>query len=239
MKIAKTSAIAGQRLLAAGQQVDRRVLLAGRLRHHLHAGVEDLVARHHQLRVAAAEQAREHAAELLVDQVEGLHQQVARLEVDLVDRAFERGDRLVQVGVLRVEEGLALARGAELVERREVDGAERVDVAADAVDLALQAVELDAVLLDALASASRSTSAATSCSMYCAPPSCAACSSSCSLVIVSRSGCRLRSNSMRCSSARRSCAERSSYSLRATFSAPSRAIATRARPAGPTARPGR
>jgi hypothetical protein len=31
--------------------VDRAVLLARRLRHHLHAGVEDLVAGHHELAV--------------------------------------------------------------------------------------------------------------------------------------------------------------------------------------------
>ena len=48
----------GQRLLAARQQVDGAVLLARRLRHHLHAGIEDLVAGHHQPRAAAAEQAR-------------------------------------------------------------------------------------------------------------------------------------------------------------------------------------
>ena len=68
-----------------------------------------------------------------------LRQQVARLEVDLVDRVFERVDRLDQVGVLRVEEGLALARGRQLVERGQVDRAERGDLAVDAVDLALQA----------------------------------------------------------------------------------------------------
>ena len=55
---------------------------------------------------------------------------------------------------------------------------------------------------DLRASASRSTCAAVSCSRYCAPPSCAACSSSCSLTIASRSGCRLRSKPRRCSSAR-------------------------------------
>ena len=80
----------GQRLLAARQQVDGAVLLARRLRHHLHAGVEDLVAGHHQPRGAAAEQRREHAAEMFVDLVEGLRQQLARFEVDLVDRVFER-----------------------------------------------------------------------------------------------------------------------------------------------------
>jgi hypothetical protein len=37
-------------------------------------------------------------------------QQVARFQVDLVDGVFQRVDGLVQVGVLRVQEGLALAR---------------------------------------------------------------------------------------------------------------------------------
>ena len=66
-----------------------------------------------------------------------------------MDRAFQRADGVVQVGGLRVEEGLALARRHELVERGEVDGAERVHLAADAVDLGLQAVQLDAAVLDA------------------------------------------------------------------------------------------
>jgi hypothetical protein len=60
-----------------------------------------------------------------------------------VDRVFQRGDGVGQVGVLRVEEGLALARGGQLVQRGQVDGAQAGDLAVDAVDLALQAVELD------------------------------------------------------------------------------------------------
>jgi hypothetical protein len=137
--MANTSAM-GQRLLAARQQVDGRVLLARRLGHHLHAGVQDLVAGHDQLGRAAAEQAGEHAAEALVDLVEGAHQQVAGLQVDLVDRVFQRGDGVGQVGGLGVQEGLALARGGQLVQRGQVDGAQAGDLAVDAVDLALQAV---------------------------------------------------------------------------------------------------
>ena len=46
----------GERLLAARQQVDGLVLLARRLGHDLHAGVEDFVAGHDEPRLAAAEQ---------------------------------------------------------------------------------------------------------------------------------------------------------------------------------------
>ncbi|KGD44404.1 hypothetical protein DO72_5716 [Burkholderia pseudomallei] len=127
-----------QRLLAARQQVNRRVLLAGRLRHHLHAGVENLVARHDELRLPAAEQAREQIAEMAVHFVEGRLQERARFLVDLADRVLERLDRVRQIGRLRIEEHLALARGRELVERRHVDRAERVDRVVDPRDLALQ-----------------------------------------------------------------------------------------------------
>jgi len=138
-----------QCLLATAEQMDGAVLLARRLRHHLHASVQDLVARHHQLRVAAAEQAREHAAEVFVDLVEGAAQQVACFEVDLVDRVFQRRDRFAQVGHLRVEKHLALAGRAELVQRCQIHRTERGDLFLDAVDLGLQAPELDAALGDA------------------------------------------------------------------------------------------
>jgi hypothetical protein len=85
---------------------------------------------------------------MLVDLVEGLRQQVARLEVDLVDGVFQRADGLQQVGVLRIEEGLALARLRQLVQRRQVDGAQRGDLLLDAVDLGLQAPQLDGAFLD-------------------------------------------------------------------------------------------
>ena len=67
-----------ERLLATGKQVDRRVALAGRLRDHLHARIEDLLAGQHELRLAAAEQHREKLREVLVDGVERLLQQLPR-----------------------------------------------------------------------------------------------------------------------------------------------------------------
>src|SRR5690606_38121758 len=84
-----------QRLLAARQQVDRRVALAGRLREHLDAGVEDLVAGKDQARLAAAEELGEQLAEVTVDRVVGLLQQLARLAIDLADRVLDRVDRLL------------------------------------------------------------------------------------------------------------------------------------------------
>ncbi len=45
----------GECLFAARQQVNGRILLARRLREHLHAGIEDFVAGHHEFRLAAAE----------------------------------------------------------------------------------------------------------------------------------------------------------------------------------------
>ena len=64
----------GQRLFAAGQQMDRRIAFAGRLRDDLDTGVEDFLTSQHQFGVTTAEQRREQAAELLVDLVVGVPQ---------------------------------------------------------------------------------------------------------------------------------------------------------------------
>ena len=91
--IANTSAIAVS-AFRRREQVDRRILLARRLCHDLDAGIEDLVAGHDQLCLAAAEQGREQLAEVAVHRVVGRLQQVARLAVDAADRAFEDFQRL-------------------------------------------------------------------------------------------------------------------------------------------------
>src|SRR5690606_4338440 len=126
------------RLLAARQQVDRRVPLAGRLRHHLDARIEDLVAGQDQFRLATAEELREQLAEVAVDRVVGLLQQLAGLAIDAPDRVLERADRLVQVGRLPVQEALALAGLRELVERSQIHRAQRGDRVGQARHLALQ-----------------------------------------------------------------------------------------------------
>ncbi len=128
----------GQRLLATGKQVDRRVLLARRLRDDLHAGIEDFLAGHHQLGPAATEQFREKLPEMAVDRVEGRLQQFARFAVDAADRAFQRFHRLGQVGRLLVEVALALGRRFQFLQRRQVDRAELGDRVGQPGDLALQ-----------------------------------------------------------------------------------------------------
>ena len=87
-----------------------RVLLARRLRHDLHAGVEDLLAGQHQPRLAAAEEHREQLPKWPLTVSKVSLQQLARLAVDAADRVLQRVDGLVEVGRLRVEEALALAR---------------------------------------------------------------------------------------------------------------------------------
>src|SRR5207247_7947298 len=80
----------GEGLLAAGEQMNAGVALSRRLRHDLHAGIEDLLAGHDELRFAAAEKGREERAEVAVHALEGLAQELARLAVDPADRVFQR-----------------------------------------------------------------------------------------------------------------------------------------------------
>ena len=65
-------------------------------------------------------------------------QALARFAIDAPDRVLERRHRFVQVLRLRVEIGLALLRGLQLLERREVDRAQRPDLFVQTADLVLQ-----------------------------------------------------------------------------------------------------
>src|SRR5512142_2345037 len=118
--------------------MDAAVPLARRLRHYLNAAVEDLLASHDELRLAAAEERGEERAEVPVHAVESLAQQLACLAVDLADRVLERFHRLLEVGRLRIEVALALAARAQLLHRRQVHGTELTDRLGNARDLALQ-----------------------------------------------------------------------------------------------------
>ena len=86
---------------------------------------------------------------MFIHLVEGVAQQVARFQVDLVDGVFQRLHGLQQIGILGIQKGLAFARRTQLVQRRQVDGAQGVDLALDAVDLGLQAPQLHATFFDA------------------------------------------------------------------------------------------
>src|SRR6266446_6673616 len=120
-----------QRLLPAGEQVHRGQLLARRLGHDLHSRLGRGVGRvlHQlQLRLAAAEQARKDLLEALVDQQEGLLEPLLRDPVDAGDGGTQLGDGFLQVRLLAGEDGVALADLAGLVDGRQRDLAQRLDL---------------------------------------------------------------------------------------------------------------
>ena len=129
-----------ERLLATREQVNGLVLLAGRLRHHLHARIQNLVAGDDELGLPAPEQLREHAAEVPVHRFKRARQQLARFAVDLADRVFQRVHGLGQIGGLRVQKHLAFTRQVQFIQRSQVDGAQRGNFAVQAVNFALQAL---------------------------------------------------------------------------------------------------
>src|SRR5689334_16431408 len=91
------------------------------------------------MRLASAEERGKEAREIAVDRVEGLLQEIARLAVDLADRAFERLHRLVEIARLRVEVLLALGGLRDPLDRRHIDRTERGDRLRQALDLGREA----------------------------------------------------------------------------------------------------
>jgi hypothetical protein len=124
----------GERFLAARQLADGAVPLARRSRHDRDAGLEHVVADEFKVGVAAAEQPRELLLEAGVDAVEGVLETAARLAVDLSHGILERRERVVESANCR-SVFLAFGLFAELVDRRQVDLAQALDllpVSADA-----------------------------------------------------------------------------------------------------------
>src|SRR5690606_9167764 len=124
-----------ERLLATRELIDRRVLLARRLRHDLDAGLEQVDAfatRQRERRLTAAEQPREHFLERGIDRVERVLEQLAAGLVDLVDRALERIDRALEIDLLRRQELEPRGDLGELLDRGQVD------VRAHAIDEVLE-----------------------------------------------------------------------------------------------------
>src|SRR5229473_2769582 len=138
-----------KRLLAAAQQIHAGQLFPRRLRDDLHARlaarriVDEL-----QLGHPAAEQAREHLLEALVDELERLLEALLRGAVDAADGRAQLGDRLLQVRLLRAEEVEALADFARLVDGDERDFAQRLDLLAQRLHarLGLCQIELQRLL---------------------------------------------------------------------------------------------
>ena len=105
-------------------------------------------ARHHQARIAPAKQRGEHLAEVLVDRLEGVPQQLTRFGIDFANGVFQRGHRLIEVAGLRVEEGFSFARRGQFIQRGEVDRAEALDLAVQTVDFTLQSRQTHRAFLD-------------------------------------------------------------------------------------------
>ena len=128
----------GQRFFTAREQMNRLVFLARRLRHDLHARVQNLVARHHEFGLATAKQLGEHLAKVFVDGVERAAEQLTGFAVDLADGVFQRGHGLHQVGRLRVQELLALTGCGQLIQRGQIHRTQGGNLAVQAVDFTLQ-----------------------------------------------------------------------------------------------------
>src|ERR1019366_569501 len=117
-----------ERLLAAREEADRLVPLAGRLRHDLESRVERivLVEKVHRGR-AAVEETLEDLAEVEIDGGEGFLKALRRGQVDRLDRLEDLGERRLEVGLLAGQLREALAFGFVFLERRVIDGAEALE----------------------------------------------------------------------------------------------------------------
>ena len=121
--------------------------LPGRLREHLQARVEDLLAGELEARLAAAEERREHLAGSCAFTSSNVSCSSSRVSRSMrLIAASSVSTACGEVGGLRVEEVLALARGVELRERGEVHRAQRRDLLGEALDLGLHARGAHALL---------------------------------------------------------------------------------------------
>ena len=130
----------GERLFAAREQLDRLVLLARRRAITCRPASRISSPVSCRLRLAAAEQRREHFAEMLVDR----HRRCAcsRSRVSRSMRLIAASSVSIacgQVERLRVEEVLPLPGRRSAPKRRQVDRAQRRDLLVQARDLAWQA----------------------------------------------------------------------------------------------------
>jgi hypothetical protein len=121
----------GQGLLAAREQVDAGVALAGRARHDCHPGFEQILVGQFQIGLSTAEQTRKELLEALIDLIIGLFETAAGLAVDLADRLLQGLQRTGDVVVLGIEIGLALGLFLEFIDGGQVDRAQTLEARGD------------------------------------------------------------------------------------------------------------
>src|SRR4029077_10860453 len=127
----------GQGLLAAREQMNGAVLLAGRPRHHGNARGELVLAHELEIGVSAAKEPWELLAQAGVDALEGVLEARARLAIDTPHRFGEGIERRGEIGELAIEVLLALALVAQLIDRGEIDRTEPLGVGAGLGELLL------------------------------------------------------------------------------------------------------
>ena len=62
--------------------MNRAVLLTGRLRHHLHTGIQDLFTGHHQLGMPSTKKFGEQASKMGIYLIEGTLQEISSLRIN-------------------------------------------------------------------------------------------------------------------------------------------------------------
>ena len=125
----------GQRLLAAGEQLDALQALARRLRDDLDAALDRVVlVEQGQPGASAAEERAEDLLEVTVDGGERLGEPLPGRFVDALDGLGGLGNRVDQVLALRRQEGVAGFELVELVDGHHVDRAKAIDPGAQLGD---------------------------------------------------------------------------------------------------------
>ena len=131
----------GERLLAAREQLNRLVALAGRLGGDVDPGLQRVVLVHQiEARGAAAEEVREGLGEDLVDLLEGVDESLGAGGVDLADGLAQALEGVHQIAALGFEEGRSLGEFVDLLEREEVDRTDPFQLLPQVVDLLGQSV---------------------------------------------------------------------------------------------------
>ena len=128
-----------QRLFASRQEAECRELLARRLAHDLEPRLQRIVAfDQYQPGLAPAEQSPEQRGEIGVDLFKGGEQAFAPLAVQPRDARAKLLDRFLEVGLFGGKRVVLRPHGGQVVLGAQVDGAERLALAAQAGDLDLQ-----------------------------------------------------------------------------------------------------
>ena len=137
------------RALATGQERYALQLLAGRLGDNVDAGLERVILIHEdEIRLTSAEELGEHDLEVIPDLVEGIGKEFLRGAIDLADHLQQLGLRVDEVGILLLEEDLALFEFLVFLNGLDIDGAHGVEALCEFLDDLFDARPVNALRLN-------------------------------------------------------------------------------------------